>query len=308
MKHYLVILGVLLIIGCKSKDKEQQPRKPDPTFVEFKFNPAVDKQYVYSFDNTSEMIQEVDEKKYENSTRLNIETGYNFSKDTNGTALQMQYKKFKLYAKIGEQEKDLNAATAGTALFPADKMFSAFDKATITINIDSAGKAKNIMGLETIKSKMAEIAGNDEDAKQMLEGSIKQYVSEQSFKQLFESSVNSFSSRKIKVGDTLMTNSSLGGEFNINTSIIYKLEAIKNGIATFSAKADIDVADQPLVIENVNVNTAMKGEQAGSYKIDIETGMLVDSETKLSLKGTMNIMGKEVPFKMKTSSKVGLKK
>ena len=52
----------------------------------------------------------------------------------------------------------------------------------------------------------------------------------------------------------------------------------------------------------------MKGKQTGTIEIETGSGMLIASETELSLKGTMQVTGNELPFKMKMLNTVSLNK
>jgi len=286
-------------VACKSGNKEAEIKAPE--HVQFRLLPELNKKYSYSLVNESEMKQEVNDRKFENITKLEIDADYTFSKDTAaGMRLTMSYQKFKLYIKAMDEEKKLDASTAAESFAPSDKMFAAFNNAAVTATVDSVGNASGFSGLDVIKTKMTAYAGTDEEALQMLNGSIRQYVSDQFFKQSIENSLKAFTTRKLKIGDTVMVSTPVGEGLNISASVVYKLVSIKNDIATVTVNADVSLKDQILNIENTPVNANIDGSQKGEIKINFQSGLLENSETILSLHGTMQMIGADVPFKMKT--------
>lgn len=295
----------IVIVSCQGND---QSADNSPEYMQLRLKPDVGKTYSYQLLNESEMEQEVNEETFDNNSKLEMDVDYTFSKDTaSSLRLTMQYKKFTLSMKVMEQEKELDASTAANSLEPSDKMFAAFHNAVVTATVDSFGNASSFAGVEAIKNKMNDYAGADQDARQMLDGSIKQYVSDAFFKESIESSFKAFTERKLRVGDTIMVATPVGGEFNITVAAVYKLESIRNSIASISTTATIDIKDQPITIEKTRLTANITGKQTGLVKINIHSGLLEESKNELNLKGVMLVVGREIPFKMKTWSKVTLK-
>lgn len=299
------ILALLFVFGCRSKDDTASRHAPE--FFRFRLSPGLNTEYRYAFTSETEMEQEVNNQNFDNTNKLEIQTVYSFSKDTNSTyKLRMVYEKFRVSIKAMDQEKDLDASTAGSSLLASDKMFAAFNNAIIIAAVDSLGNTTNFSGIEAIKGQMNEYAGDDAEARQMLNGSIKQYITEQFFKQSIETSLKALTTKTIKPGDTIMATTPVGGELNISASVIYKLVSIKQGVANITVDANVDLKDQLLAIENTTVRASLKGKQEGEIKINVQTGLLQQSDITLNMKGTMQIMGTEVPFKMKTKNSVKL--
>ncbi len=302
---WIFCLIVISIISCKGKD---QPAYKAPEFIQFRLKPEIDKIYSYQLLNESEMEQEVNDETFDNNSKLEMDVDYTFSNDSASLLrLKMQYKKFTLSMKMMEQEKELDASTAATSFEPSDKMFAAFHNAEVIATVDSFGTASSFSGVEAIKSKMNEYAGSDEEAKQMLNGSIRQYVSDAFFKQSIEASFKAITEKKLRVGDTIMVSTPVGGELNITISAVYKLESIKNSIANISTTATIDIKDQAITIEKTNLTANITGKQTGVVKINIHSGLLEESKSELNLKGVMQVVGREIPFKMKAKNTVMLK-
>lgn len=301
-------LVCIAAISCKNSDEQPQFHK-DPDFFQFRLNPELGKKYSYSIINKSELEQEINGDEIDNSNALEMGVEYVFEKDTvPGYILTIGYNKFRLSIKAMDEKKELDAAKALSAVMPVDKMFAAFDDAVLTARTDTLGTVLSIGGVESIKNKMTELAGSDQEARQMLDGSLKQYLNEQFFKQLVEGNLKAISEKKMKVGDTISVSTPVGGELNITASVIYKLVSIKNGIAKIVSDAKIDIGEQHLTIDNTDIIASMKGKQSGTIEIETGSGMLLESESELNLKGTMQVTGSELPFKMKTLNTVSLNK
>lgn len=250
------ILALLFLLGCRSKDDNSSGHTPE--FFRFRLSPGLNTEYRYVFTSETEMEQEVNDQNFDNSNKLEMQTVYSFSDDTNNTyQLRMTYEKFRVSIKAMDKEKDLDASTAGSSLLASDKMFAAFNNAIIVASVDSLGNATNFSGIEAIKSKMTEYAGDDAEARQMLNGSIKQYITEQFFKQSIETSVKALTTKTSKPGDTIMVITPVGGELNVSASVIYKLVSIKQGVANITVDANVDLKDQPLAIENTTVRASL---------------------------------------------------
>lgn len=292
----------LFLICCGSENRNTSGHN-DPEYFQVRLNPEPGKKYTYTIENSSEMVQEVNGQEIENSTKLEIQTVYNFLRDTSQKLrLNMSYEKFKLSVKALDQEKELDAATASLSFIPSDKMFAAFDKATVSAVVDSVGNVAEVYGTDVIRSKMTAYAGNNEEALEMLNGSLKQYVGEQFFRESVENCLKAFTTRKLKTGDTVVVTIPMGGEFNISAAVVYKLVSVKKGIAEISINADVEMKDQQLVVENTTVRATLSGKQSGSLKINTSTGMVEKTETNTNMSGTMQVMGREVPFRMKTGN------
>lgn len=302
---------IFLIAGfaaCKSRNNTKTEAKT-PDYFQFRLNPELGKKYTYSIINKSEIEQEINDQDVDNSNILELGTEYVFDRDTMpGYMLTIRYNKFRLSIKAMDEEKVLDAADATTSALPVDKMFAAFDNAVITAHTDTTGAVTGINGVEKIKEKMTGLAGSDEEARQMLDGSLKQYLNEQFFKQMVEGNLKTFSERRMKVGDTISVSTPVGGELNVTASVIYKLVSIKNGVAKIISDALIDISEKSLIIDNTDIVASMKGKQTGTIEIETGSGMLIASETELSLKGTMQVTGNELPFKMKMLNTVSLNK
>jgi hypothetical protein len=302
--NWFCYLILFILFACKSDDKKSVSVK-DPDSVQFRLSPDFNKTYRYEMLNESEMTQEVNEEKIENNSTLEMNIAYSFSKDTLSDFLvKMLYNKFKLSFKLMDAEKQLDASTASSSIEPSERMFAAFDHASLNAVADTVGNIKMINGFQTIKDKMAQYAGDDKEANQMLNGSIQQYVNESFFKQTLEQNFKFVTTRPLKVGDTISQSTPVNAGFNFNMSVIYTLTSIEDNIAGIRATANIDMKDEPLVIEGTNVIASMKGSQTGTIKINFRTGLLQKSNSDLKIKGTLQIMGREVPFKLLNKNQV----
>src|SRR5258705_1386458 len=149
--NWFCCLVLFNLFACKSGDKKNVSVK-SPDFLQFRLSPEFNKIYRYQMLNESEMTEEVNEEKIENNSTLEINIDYSFSKDSLGDFLvKMLYNKFKLSFKLMDAEKELDASKASSSIDPSEKMFAAFDQATLNAIVDTVGNIKTISGFQTIR-------------------------------------------------------------------------------------------------------------------------------------------------------------
>lgn len=300
----LTLLAFLcLVISCKN----EKSSNANSAGVKLKFSPEFGKVYKYDVISESEMVQEVSEKKIENKTKIELGLSYKFGKDSlPGFLSNIEYNKFKIFIKTPELEKELDASTAETSYEPSEKLFSAFDKASLEANIDSVGNVNTVYGLDKIISKMRDMAGQDESANQMLNGSVTQFVNDKYFKQVFENCLKVFSDKILKVGDTISISSPVVGDFGFNALSYYRVLDITDRQVVFDLKSDFELENQQIKIEGSIVTANIEGEQKGKLVINTTTGMISESKVKWNIKGVIFFMGQEVPISIKTINTVSL--
>jgi hypothetical protein len=249
------------------------------------------------------MQEQVNEKTMVNENRVEMGYVYNINKNgINGFQLAVKFDKFKFGVKAQGIEKEVDAATAASSIYPSERVFSAFNNASLLILIDSLGNVKSVLGYQKINDQMSQLAKGDASALQIVNSAVKQYVNEGFFKQMAEQSFKIYPNKILRVGDEWTQNVPISSDIKSNTVNTYKLKSVKNGIATISYRADIDLDEQPLTMQGYSFLASLKGEQFGECEIEINSGMLIKSESDLKINGKLQIMGSEVPVEIKTKN------
>ena len=81
----------------------------------------------------------------------------------------------------------------------------------------------------------------------------------------------------------------------------YKLKAINSEIALIQSSAKISNDNSPMNFQGLNnVTASIEGEQEAEYEMEAKTGMLISCNIITNVSGTVQVMGREVPIKIKT--------
>jgi hypothetical protein len=74
------------------------------------------------------------------------------------------------------------------------------------------------------------------------------------------------------------------------------LSSVDNSIAEIKSSSDINISNQNINVMEAQATTTLKGDEDGKLKIDMNTGMTVKADSKISIKGNIETVGKEVPI------------
>lgn len=304
---YLFLIPIFLY-SCTNLDRQSNNKSSTKNKqITFKLNPELAKIYRYSVVTETEMEQEVNEEKMKNSNILETGIDYSFKKDFNANYVTTAtFTKFKLAIKAGEEEKELDASRASAAIDPTENIFGAFKDAQIRFVLDSLGNVKSVSGTKAISDKMYQLANGNAEALQMVNGSIKQYVGDTFFKQVAEQNFKIFTNKQIRTGDTVMVTTPINVGLNFTITTIYRLKSVEKGIANIEGSAEFELKDQEIMVEGTEVNANLSGAQSGDLRINIATGLIQESRTRLQLKGEIKVKGNEVPIKLVMNNRIFL--
>lgn len=289
----------LLVISCTNHNQRFEQHNSDNLVFQVKFNPKLDKQYIFQNSSTTIVEQEVNSEAVISENKLDSKVAYYFSPNSSGSLnADVKYIQFKLFAKTGEIEKEFDAANILGSSNVSEKIFSVFNDAELKFVIDSVGNVQLLSGHKELIEKMYKIADGNPEALQMLNGSIRQYVTEGFFKQAAEQNLKIFSNRPLKIGDTIQHSNSLNAGIKFKTETVYKLTSVVDGTATIETVANVDISKQELEVEGQKVIASLNGKQEGELKINIATGLIQNSNSLLKIKGNLEVMGRDIPIKI----------
>ena len=111
------------------------------------------------------------------------------------------------------------------------------------------------------------------------------------------------------IGNSWKSLSKQNDDISFETNSIYSLTAIDDGIVDVQVSGKI--GNNKTISSNImgnNVTTDLNGEQTGTIKIDQATGILIESKINSSVEGVIQLLGKEVPVKIKTKKEISVKR
>ena len=164
------------------------------------------------------------------------------------------------------------------------------------VTLSAKGKVIAVTGLKEI---LAALKSGTEDpaAQKMIEGTL----DEKKITSNFESSYHIFPDKPVKVGDSWSQQSSMESMFPMDIKTGYTLQAVKDGIAKISANGDFTMKKDDYEANGMKMKVDFTGTYSGTYDMDIKTGINKKGTILMPMKGTMEIMGMEVPVTVNTN-------
>ena len=307
MPRLLIFTLLLFTIACTPGSRQDNINASDesPKTIKLQLNPQIGKKYKYLVTSETESSQEIGGEEIKNNSNVEMNVEYLFQRDSMKNLLvDLTYTKFSLHVKMGEIEKELNAATAATSFDPSEKMFAAFNNANLYAVVDTLGNVLSLRGIDVIKGKMRQLAAGNANATDMLNSTMQQYLGEEFFRQTIEKSFKMLSDKPLSAGDTISQTNTLNAGFPITVQTIYKVDAIKNNMAEIVSDAAINMKEQQMTVEGSDVLATLKGDQTGKIEMDAVTGILKSSDSDFKLKGNLQVAGNNVPVKIRVRNKV----
>ncbi|MBL7766013.1 MAG: hypothetical protein JNJ58_07975 [Chitinophagaceae bacterium] len=161
---------------------------------------------------------------------------------------------------------------------------------SFTLTLNHYGDVTGISGLESLSNSLGQSGMSDTSMMNMMEMSFKIYPE-----------------KAMKVGDTWkkdMTND-LGGMLKMKIANEYELLSVKDGMAEIGVKSVI--TSEPGAAKQ-EMEMTLNGTQNGSMKVDVTTGMMLNSNFKQDITGKASTQGMEIPMKIKSDiSAIGKK-
>lgn len=126
---------------------------------------------------------------------------------------------------------------------------------------------------------------------------MKEMFSKEKMNSLFSVMFQVYPDKPVSIGDTwereIKTN--MGG-LDMKVAGKYKLVSVKDGVATVHMDGKY-VADGQIAASGMNMK--MDGTQSGEMALGISDGYMKDGQFKMDIDASMNMMGQNVPVKMK---------
>lgn len=292
------------LASCQSEPQTGTAAVGTP--VKLKIAPLSSSRHFYDISNETGIETEVNGKEVETRSRSDVGVSYNTTQDSAGNYIvSMNYDKILVYTKTGDQETELNADNAAISINPAEKILGYLKDVKLVAVLDEKGQTKEVQGYKELGEKItAGFAANDTYGKAMAQKQwndmIRQQVVDNNLKQVF----GIFPDSIIRIGQEWKTTSRYKEQFNLTVDNTYTLKAVKDSLATVQVKGKI--RSENGAAGAFNTNADLNGEQQGTYKIDLRTGMPVEVEIASTVEGKMQAMGKEVPLLLR--NKVTIKR
>jgi hypothetical protein len=308
MKQILAFfICVFIAASCKLPNEDKKYTDPESITYHLKFNPDSSSKYHYDIKNTTETEIELENKKIQSINTTTTGMSYVINKDTSGNYIvNITYDKVHLYTKTNDSETEADAENASFPLNPADKMLGALKDANLTVSISPTGDIKILSGYKELSEQlMSSLDANDVNARSVAQKQLDKLIGEGMIQKNLDQLFKMFPDSAVHVGDKWKIDSRQNGDFNLNIKTFYRLKDIHNGVAYINSESDLESDNTPIAMLGASVIPNLKGTQEGKYEMEAKTGMLLNGAITSEVKGNMQMMGREVPVKIKT--KVNIK-
>ena len=269
--------------------------------------------YYYIISGDMQSRSDVKDKKIESASHSDLGLIYEVLSDSaDSIRLRITYDKLHIRLKSGELEKDVTARKGGAAQGdPIEGLLGNILGSQLTVTLDNKG---NVIGVEGGKELSDKILGaidapGSADNKQIIRQQMEKLVGEKSVRNTLQEAFRLFPDTAIYVGDDWVRKGQQSEDVKIGSNQTYSFTSLKGNIARVDERSDLTKEDDGNIsIMGHDVPTDIDGEQTGFYEMDVTSGMLMNGESDLSLKGTLHVLGMEVPVKIKTAKKISGKR
>lgn len=126
-------------------------------------------------------------------------------------------------------------------------------------------------------------------------------------KQMMQTSFDIFPGKVVKIGESWSKKSQMGfSGMRVNVENTYVLKSIEGNKATIAMTSamNLPTSDNDTIAAMVQ----MTGKQEGTIDIDISSGQIISGKTTQDIKGTMTVMGQQMPMNIKGNIVISSKK
>lgn len=294
-----LLLFFLAIVSCNNISSSSNSSNPSVKKYDFSLQP--DSGYYYIVHNKADIDLEVNNQKINNTNDITVGLIYHVNKDSTGNfVFKVTYDSFDVAMKKNGQTTELNASNGMYSVNPIEKMLAILKGSSLFITINKQGKITSVNGYEEIAENLInEMQITNPVERQQLQLQLASIAGEGFIKNNLEQSFSFFPNSPLHVGESWQKNISATSELGLNVPLVYKLTSVDNNKAIIKSECDINTEDEEINIMGNKARASLKGFENGEIKLDIQTGMVNLADSKISIKGNINIMGSIVPLKIK---------
>jgi hypothetical protein len=299
--NFILLCCALFFLSCfENKKAEEATQLVKVEELQLHLNTAdIPQNYYYEIVNSTNTTVEVENNEIENESKIEMDVAYSISRDSlNYYDYQLTYKKFKVYVKALDQEKEIDADDAGVSLDPMEKIYGAFKEAKIHFKTDSLANVIEVNGFSELFSKMRANANGNKDALEMVDSSLSQYSSKKGINESFQTIFNLLPKRDLKKGDSWIVKEEVSKSPKIYISNKYTVKSIEKTQIILTIDADVNLNEQATIVDESSVLTSLSGTSKGEIKIERATGILLALSSKVKLKGESTVSGRVVPIEL----------
>lgn len=261
----------------------------------------VGKKYAYSINSDQIISQKADGK--ESNYIQNIGTDYTFeiaevkALDKN---IKVVYNRIKIKSAGMGNELILDSDTEEAG---KPNPFAGLKNASFNMLISSDGSIKSVSGVDKMVNDMVTKITTDTAQIRAVKASLAKQFNADVIKQTMESALKIFPQKPVKIGDSWIISSKVNITMPIESVVTYTLKEVKGNVAVLSIKGNL-LSKGDFESLGIKMQTDLKGLNMGDAQVDLTTGMILNSHTRLELYGKMNAAGSVSDFELEGITKI----
>lgn len=181
--------------------------------------------------------------------------------------------------------------------------FAGLKNSSFDMVLSPSGSIKSVSGIEKMVDLMAAKISTDTAQINQIKLSLSKQFNAEVIRQTLESSLHIFPDKAIKIGDSWIVNSKIKITMPIESSTTYVLKEIKDGVAVLSIKANL-ISKGDFDSMGNKMQTDLRGMNIGDAQIDLKTGLILSSHTRIELYGKMKAVDQDIDFNMEGINKI----
>ncbi len=298
------MIGIVVFMFACNSNKDENKKY----LIQTKFEKGV-KYYFTSIVQSKTNIN-ANNKQIEKISNTETSFIYELINDSAGyKQLKITYDAFKATIKKDDQVEEIDMSNNLDFLNPVNKFISKLKGLSVVAYIDNKGKLLELKGYEELTNILLSSQEiNDPKTRQMFQQKLYALIGEGLVKNSLEQGLGFFPDSAIAVGSKWQKQIAQKAEINLTFNNNYIFDEVKDNTAYLISKADINSENNPINVMGMNVTSSLNGKQTASYKIDIKTGLVIEGKTKTFIEGNIQVMNKEVPITIETTTTISSRK
>lgn len=296
------LLLIQSLTGCHYSGGAAKNEDVNSKRYHLRLNAPEGANYHYEIENQTKTVVTVNDEDRKTESLTRVEFDYHVSRDSSGNLLlAFDYQNIALDTKTKDSHTVAEASPNILPLTPVEKMLDLMRKAKIVVVVRPTGEIAETRGYDELGRKIiALFDANDnrgrEFAAQQWEGGAGGGMLRSNFSQLFEI----FPDSTIKLGDTWRMKSMEKGEIPFQVKGTFTLKDVNDDFAVIDGNGTLESDTLVSILGQNDVQTKLEGKQDARLELESKTGVLLNSKINIDLKGTLILMGEEVPVEITT--------
>jgi hypothetical protein len=263
-------------------------------------------QYYYDISSSVTSHFKVNDREVESAGTSDLGLIFRMANDSGGNiAVTITYDQLHVVMDNRREHQDLTARRGDSAADPMERMLGNILGSQLHITLDKKGNIRQISGTrELSQSILGKMNGVDPAVRAAVETQMGRLAGDAfvrgTLQQVFKLVPDS-----VQYAGDIWTQTQESDGLKLTMVTTYTLKEVNNQTASVVGSSEIkDDGDQPVLFMGQSFPATISGDQESRFRIDRQSGLVLEGQAKLSLKGTIEVLGKEVPVRIESQKKI----